>query len=465
MKKIIILVMFTGLLAGCNDNTMQSEQTKAQFHTYSTATPVAADKLLFSDTSVSNTIHTVLANDLPIGTNTQTVLDGKVDNTGNETIAGIKTFSSFPVSPSSAPTTDYQIANKKYVDDNVTTIADDSILEVKLDCTNAPTDDYILSYDSGSGGFTWTVDATGSGGDQLVDGVCTTPLLINGATNVDNIWPGSDADITFSMPAATDIAAGHMTSAHVTSLESKGVGDMLLNSDQSITAAKQVADNIEFSFGTDQDVGMVYNSSNDRLEYKSDSDVVFRYIDAATGVAYVPQTATAQSIQLFEGSGDGAHSATITAQAFGADRTLTIPDQSGTIAVTTDLTAGTLDFLTSGTLHGNVGVTSDTAATVVLTTAQCRGHIRINSDDDIIDYTLPDAAAGMSVLIYSLQDQVVTIDTNGSDTITLDGTALTAGNAIDSPGAAGDFIVLLAIDTDDWITLGRSGMWVDGGAD
>lgn len=37
--------------------------------------------------------------------------------TGDQTIAGVKTFSSFPVSPSSAPTTDYQFANKKYVDD------------------------------------------------------------------------------------------------------------------------------------------------------------------------------------------------------------------------------------------------------------------------------------------------------------------------------------------------------------
>ena len=41
-----------------------------------------------------------------------------VHDTGNETVAGIKTFSSFPVTPSSACTTDYQVANKKYVDDN-----------------------------------------------------------------------------------------------------------------------------------------------------------------------------------------------------------------------------------------------------------------------------------------------------------------------------------------------------------
>lgn len=41
-----------------------------------------------------------------------------VDLTNSETVAGVKTFSSFPVTPSSAPTTDYQVANKKYVDDN-----------------------------------------------------------------------------------------------------------------------------------------------------------------------------------------------------------------------------------------------------------------------------------------------------------------------------------------------------------
>jgi len=36
-----------------------------------------------------------------------------------ENVAGVKTFGSFPVTPSSAPTTDYQVANKKYVDDNI----------------------------------------------------------------------------------------------------------------------------------------------------------------------------------------------------------------------------------------------------------------------------------------------------------------------------------------------------------
>lgn len=45
-----------------------------------------------------------------------TALSGYVKKTLDETIAGIKTFTSFPITPSSTPSTDYQVANKKYVD-------------------------------------------------------------------------------------------------------------------------------------------------------------------------------------------------------------------------------------------------------------------------------------------------------------------------------------------------------------
>lgn len=48
---------------------------------------------------------------------------------GNQTISGIKTFGSFPIAPSSAPTTDYQVANKKYVD-NKTVASSETIAGV-----------------------------------------------------------------------------------------------------------------------------------------------------------------------------------------------------------------------------------------------------------------------------------------------------------------------------------------------
>ena len=48
-----------------------------------------------------------------------TNIDTYVKTTGNQSIAGTKTFTSFPVLPSSAPTSNYQTAHKKYVDDQV----------------------------------------------------------------------------------------------------------------------------------------------------------------------------------------------------------------------------------------------------------------------------------------------------------------------------------------------------------
>ena len=44
---------------------------------------------------------------------------GFVQTSGDQTVAGVKTFSSFPVTPSSAPSSNYQVSNKKYVDDSV----------------------------------------------------------------------------------------------------------------------------------------------------------------------------------------------------------------------------------------------------------------------------------------------------------------------------------------------------------
>lgn len=53
----------------------------------------------------------------------QTQFSGKVSITGDESVAGVKTFSSFPITPSAAPTSDYQVVNKKYVDDNSVSVS------------------------------------------------------------------------------------------------------------------------------------------------------------------------------------------------------------------------------------------------------------------------------------------------------------------------------------------------------
>lgn len=138
--------------------------------------------------------------------------------------------------------------------------------------------------------------------------------------------------------------------------------------------------------------------------------------------------------------------------------------------------AGTLTTVQTVDADGNINfvlpveskspVTLNTAATVVLTTADCMGGMFINNDADVIDYTLPGAAAGLECCFYDIAGGVITVDpTDAADTIYLNGTALTAGNAIDSPGAAGDSICLMSLDATRWITINRVGTWIDGGAD
>jgi len=79
-------------------------------------TPVDADKLGIFDSAAAGVLKWLSWSN--VKATLKTYFDTLyVSLTGAQTIAGVKTFSSFLVTPSSAPTTDYQVANKKYVDD------------------------------------------------------------------------------------------------------------------------------------------------------------------------------------------------------------------------------------------------------------------------------------------------------------------------------------------------------------
>ena len=51
---------------------------------------------------------------------------------GDQVVGGIKTYTSFPVSPSGYPNADFQMANKKYVDDNSGGVSADSVIGIML---------------------------------------------------------------------------------------------------------------------------------------------------------------------------------------------------------------------------------------------------------------------------------------------------------------------------------------------
>lgn len=119
-----------------------------------------------------------------------------IDET-NQTITGVKTFASFPVTPSSAPTTDYQMANKKYADD-----------AAALAAAAVSPDQLLIVVDQ---------KAAGTNGGTFTSGAWRTRDLNNERYN--NISGASLASNQITLPAGTykirvDAPAGSFVDTH-----------------------------------------------------------------------------------------------------------------------------------------------------------------------------------------------------------------------------------------------------------
>jgi hypothetical protein len=89
-----------------------------------------------------------------------------------QTISGTKTFSTFLVTPSSAPTTNYQVANKKYVDDSVSSAGGGDMLASVYDPTAVEGDAFDM--------------------DNMVEGTSTKILTATERTKLGNIETAAD---------------------------------------------------------------------------------------------------------------------------------------------------------------------------------------------------------------------------------------------------------------------------------
>jgi len=121
----------------------------------------------------------------------------------------------------------------------------------------------------------------------------------------------------------------------------------------------------------------------------------------------------------------------------------------------------------TGYMLKNMTVTLHTAAAVNLTADDCYGGLNVNADDDVIDFTLPGAAAGLVCCFDSgTFARVVTVDpVDGTDTFIKEGVAMTAGNALDTGGTKGEQFCVVGRDDTYWTVLGGTASLSDGGAD
>lgn len=212
----------------------------------------------------------------------------------------------------------------------------------------------------------------------------------------------------------------------------------------------------------------------------------------------------------FEGATADAYELTLAVVDPTADRTVTFRDDTGTVIIsgdtfTGDVTAtldtdgstaltietnavdtehladdavGTaelandLNLVTTGTVSAAIPIITTTDGSESPTAQQQYGTMFIADHATAANdttYTLnATLAAGMCNCYYDNGGGTggVIVDPPTGDYIILDGVELASGEAINSPGVAGDgangdFICIMAISATHWITLGKSGTWVE----
>lgn len=119
--------------------------------------------------------------------------------TGNESIAGIKTFTSFSITPSSAPSTDYQVANKKYVDDEI--LSAGYISNVAWDEIIGDQADINISGFTNDAGFTdysssdFNTDFSSKDSDDLSEGVTNLYMTSAEKSKLTGIASGAEVNV------------------------------------------------------------------------------------------------------------------------------------------------------------------------------------------------------------------------------------------------------------------------------
>lgn len=152
-------------------------------------------------------------------------LSNYVQKTGAESIGGIKTFTSFPVTPSSAPSSDYQAANKKYVDDEITAaggyndesaqdaiggiITDTSTIDFTYnDSTPSITADVLDSPQLEGQDSAYHLNRTNHTGAQAISTVTGLQTALNGKSDTSHTHTASDVtDFDTEVEANTEVAA------------------------------------------------------------------------------------------------------------------------------------------------------------------------------------------------------------------------------------------------------------------
>ena len=332
-----------------------------------------------------------------------------------------------------------------------------------------PTPAALLWDNTGSYGYGFRVYADAGGPSYLEVREDTDNgnhgVLIAGPSSVTTTVTQSLQDSAGTIALTSDIAS-HAGSSSAHHEQGAGAGDFLADGSVPMTGAIQTAGNDVGTASTPSGHGYfnTVTSINGYISAVPDGQRVFNAentvdVGATTnqgdwyslvGVPYFSPDGTTPVVVV---TADGAFHDGFSD--FASDEHFTQPN-------ITEL-APNVSIETTGTIGGAVSVSLDSTATVTIavTSPSAYGSFYVNSDDDVIEYDLPNVVVGMTVGIWNQYAQVISIVPQAGENIILAGVAAANAETIVSTGAAGEYIFLIGRDATTWIATGTVGTWAE----
>ena len=329
----------------------------------------------------------------------------------------------------------------------------------------------ICTVPAGSGDIATVGDCFDT--DCFTAGSPNSVLTFNNATSGTvtlNTVTGALGAVTVSLPATTGTVAlvGHTIASHDTTTTGAQLDELV---DATNADLLHIHSTAGISGLTNADITLAATDLTDTALLARVNNETFtgtHAIPSPFSVGGTSVTATATELNLLAGtavtSTEFEELATLEATSISAnDWTQLALLDGGSPALSVASMTGSLD-LGAGTISGAVVVNAVTATTDSPVAGEMDGHWHICSNAAGCDITLPTAVAGMSGCWYDTNGGgTIQLDAFAGDEILLDGAGIGVADSLDSPGGLGDFMCILAIDATNWLALGRSGVWVDGG--
>jgi hypothetical protein len=286
-------------------------------------------------------------------------------------------------------------------------------------------------------------------GDLLyADTTTSWARLGKGANNSFLAWNNS-GNLVWATTLSLDDSAAQFYSATA----SKGTLKNLLSGSTDgklLTVAWNHTDNKTLNF-PDPTTGdsVAYGSAPIRLNTGGTTARIWTIPDAAVTIPATPIGGTLGGTTniLVKSSGTGA----VTAAA------------SGITEDGTDISAGALNFVTTGIVSGKVGVITKSSAYTLGTDAarEAYGYMMLATGAMVL--TLPTGVVGMSGCAYERDTaEALSVKPAADGYMVLDGVKLGMDHKVTSASGVGNYVCYAVLETGVWYILGKSGAWTDG---